>query len=154
MKTSTANTSETVQQPAVAQSSVRAAPSQVLQDLRPLGVTPFNTHIARKYSNSLLMVFMAATHDKDRDRQRSERPRKPTVKANDISDSVKILQLIFRFILYAKTEKTIEERNINESDPTQVSLAKEMSELRKQLKKRFRTLLLFSQLVEKTVFFR
>ncbi|KAL0220072.1 hypothetical protein P9112_005725 [Eukaryota sp. TZLM1-RC] len=84
------------------------------------------------------MQAMAGTQDRDRDRQRGERPRKPILETNGISDPVRILKFIDRFILYARTEKTIEERDINESDPAQVRLAKEVFELRRQLEERSR----------------
>ncbi|KAL0223098.1 hypothetical protein P9112_002488 [Eukaryota sp. TZLM1-RC] len=134
----TTDTVESVQQSVVVQSQDPSTPSQVPQDPRLLGVTPSNTPIAPQYSNTLLMEAMASSQDRDRDRQRGGRPRKPTLEANDISDPVRILKFIDRFILYARTERTIEERDINESDPTQVRLAREVSELRRQLEERSR----------------
>ncbi|KAL0219418.1 hypothetical protein P9112_005071 [Eukaryota sp. TZLM1-RC] len=134
----TTDTVETVQQPVVAQPQDPSTPSQVPQDPRLLGVTPSNTPIAPQYSNTLLMEAVASSQDRDRDRQRGGRPRKPTLEANDISDPVRILKFIDRFILYARTERTIEERDINESDPTQVRLARDVSELRRQLEERSR----------------
>ncbi|KAL0223998.1 hypothetical protein P9112_003388 [Eukaryota sp. TZLM1-RC] len=134
----TTDTVDTVQQPVVVQPQDPSTPSQVPQDPRLLGVTPSDTPIAPQYSNTLLMEAMASSQDRDRDRQRGGRPRKPTLEANDISDPVRILKFIDRFILYARTERTIEERDINESDPTQVRLAREVSELRRQLEKRSR----------------
>ncbi|KAL0208786.1 hypothetical protein P9112_011373 [Eukaryota sp. TZLM1-RC] len=134
----TTDTVETVQQPVVVQSQDPSTPSQVPQDPRLLGATPSNTPIAPQYSNTLLMEAMASSQDRDRDRQRGGRPRKPTLEANDISDPVRILKFIDRFILYARTERTIEERDINESDPTQVRLAREVSELRRHLEERSR----------------
>ncbi|KAL0226950.1 hypothetical protein P9112_014274 [Eukaryota sp. TZLM1-RC] len=134
----TTDTVETVQQPVVAQPQDPSTPSQVPQDPRLLGVTPSNTPVAPQYSNTLLMEAMASSQDRDRDRQRGGRPRKPTLEANDISDPVRILKFIDRFILYARTERTIEERDINESDPTQIRLAREVSELRRQLEERSR----------------
>ncbi|KAL0208949.1 hypothetical protein P9112_011536 [Eukaryota sp. TZLM1-RC] len=110
------DTPETVQQPVVVQSQGPSTPSQVPQDPRLLEATPFNTPIAPQYSNTLLMEAMASSQDRDRDRQRGGRPRKPTLEANDISDLVRILKLIDRFIL----------------------LAREVSELRRQLEERCR----------------
>ncbi|KAL0210046.1 hypothetical protein P9112_010130 [Eukaryota sp. TZLM1-RC] len=142
MVTSTTDTSEPLQQPspAVAQSRDPSTPSQVLQDPGLLGVTSYNTPLAPQYSNTLLMEAMTSSQDRDRDGQKGGRLKKPTLEANDISDPVRILKFIDRFILYARTERTIEERNINESDPTQVRLAREVSELRRQLEERFRPL--------------
>ncbi|KAL0219525.1 hypothetical protein P9112_005178 [Eukaryota sp. TZLM1-RC] len=134
----TTDTFETVQQPVVVQPQDPSTPSLVPQDPRLLGVTPSNTPVTPQYSNTLLMEAMASSQDRDRDRQRGGRPRKPTLEANDISEPVRILKFIDRFILYARTERTIEERDINESDPTQVRLAREVSELRRQLEERSR----------------
>ncbi|KAL0220011.1 hypothetical protein P9112_005664 [Eukaryota sp. TZLM1-RC] len=134
----TTDTPETVQQPVAVQSQDPSTPSQVPQDPRLPGVTPSNTPIAFQYSNTLLMEAMASSQDRDRDRQRGGRPRKPTLEDNDISDPVRILKFIDRFILYARTKRTIEERYINESDPTQIRLAGEVSELRRQLEERSR----------------
>ncbi|KAL0214766.1 hypothetical protein P9112_006950 [Eukaryota sp. TZLM1-RC] len=110
----------------------------ITRSINSFPVTPSNTPIAPQYSNTLLMQAMASSQDRDRDRQKGGRPRKPTLEANDISDPVRILKFIDRFILYARTERTIEERDINESDPTQVRLAREVSELRRQLEERSR----------------
>ncbi|KAL0215489.1 hypothetical protein P9112_007673 [Eukaryota sp. TZLM1-RC] len=112
----TTDTVESVQQSVVVQSQDPSTPSQVPQDPRLLGVTPSNTPIAPQYSNTLLMEAMASSQDRDRDRQRGGRPRKPTLEANDISDPVRILKFIDRFIL----------------------LAREVSELRRQLEERSR----------------
>ncbi|KAL0213821.1 hypothetical protein P9112_006005 [Eukaryota sp. TZLM1-RC] len=68
----------------------------------------------------------------------SQDPRLLGVTPSNTPIAPQILKFIDRFILYARTERTIEERDINESDPTQVRLAREVSELRRQLEERSR----------------
>ncbi|KAL0223753.1 hypothetical protein P9112_003143 [Eukaryota sp. TZLM1-RC] len=128
-----ATSTETVGQPAVVQFTEPETLSQIPQEPRLLGVTPSNTPIAPQYSSNLLMDSVTGLYDRYRDRQRKSRPRKYTFEAKNSSDPVGNLYFIDKFILYTRIQNTIEERNINEADPSQVRLAKKVFELSRQL---------------------